>query len=39
VSACPNQAIDLQGWTVGQYDAMLDAIVAEIPGELMEVAA
>ena len=39
VSACPNQAIDLQGWTLGQYEAMLDAIVADIPGELMEVAA
>jgi heterodisulfide reductase subunit A len=39
VSACPNGAIDLQGWTIPQYDAMLDAIAAEIPGELMEVPA
>jgi heterodisulfide reductase subunit A len=29
VSACPNQAIDLQGWTLKQYDAMVDALVAE----------
>ena len=27
VSACPNHAIDLQGWTLDQYDAMIDAIV------------
>ncbi len=27
VSACPHQAIDLQGWTLDQYDAMIDAIV------------
>ncbi len=39
VSACPNQAIDVQGWTIGQYEVMLDAIAAEIPGmdELVEV--
>jgi len=30
VSACPNRAIDLQGWTLDQYDAMVDAIAAGI---------
>jgi heterodisulfide reductase subunit A len=29
VSACPNHAIDLQGWTLRQYEAMVDALVAE----------
>jgi heterodisulfide reductase subunit A len=29
VSACPNGAIDLQGWTLAQYDAMVDALVVE----------
>ena len=38
VSACPNRAIDLQGWTIGQYEAMVDAIVSDnLP--MMEVAA
>jgi heterodisulfide reductase subunit A-like polyferredoxin len=37
VSACPNRAIDLQGWTIGQYDAMVDAITSDnLP--MMEVA-
>lgn len=31
VSACPNRAIDVQGWTLAQYDAMLDAIAAPLP--------
>jgi heterodisulfide reductase subunit A len=31
VGACPNGAIDLLGWTVDQYDAMLDALVMELP--------
>jgi heterodisulfide reductase subunit A len=31
VSACPNQAIDVQGWTVRQYEAMVDAITANVP--------
>ncbi len=26
VSACPNRAIDIQGWTLGQYESMVDAI-------------
>ena len=35
VSACPNKAIQVQGWTIPQYDAMLDAIALDL-GELME---
>jgi heterodisulfide reductase subunit A len=31
VSACPNRAIDLQGWTLKQYEAMIQAIVADVP--------
>ncbi len=31
VGACPTGAIQVQGWTLGQYEAMLDALVAEIP--------
>lgn len=31
VSACPNGAIDVKGWTLAQYDAMLDAITADLP--------
>jgi heterodisulfide reductase subunit A len=31
VSACPNRAIDLLGWSLEQYEAMLDALVMEIP--------
>jgi heterodisulfide reductase subunit A len=26
VSACPNRAIDVQGWTLDQYEVMVDAI-------------
>lgn len=33
VSACPHGAIDVQGWELDEYEAMLDAIVAEIPSE------
>jgi heterodisulfide reductase subunit A2 len=29
VAVCPKDAIDLKGWTVDQYDAMVDAILAE----------
>jgi heterodisulfide reductase subunit A2 len=35
VSACPNQAIEVQGWTIPQYEAMLDAIALDM-NELME---
>jgi heterodisulfide reductase subunit A len=38
VSACPNRAIDVQGWTLSQYEAMVDAIALE-KVDLMEVAA
>jgi heterodisulfide reductase subunit A2 len=31
VSACPNGAIDVQGWTLGQYMAMVEALTAELP--------
>lgn len=34
VSACPNGAIDLQGWTLKQYESMIDALVADIPVEV-----
>jgi len=34
VSACPTQAIDIQGWTLGQYEAMVDAIAADLPVEV-----
>jgi heterodisulfide reductase subunit A len=30
VSACPSRAIEVQGWTLGQYEAMVDAIVADV---------
>ncbi len=32
---CPNRAIDVQAWTLAQYEAMVDAITMEIP-ELVE---
>jgi len=38
VSACPNRAVDVQGWTLDQYEAMVDAITLDLP-ELMEVEA
>jgi len=34
VSACPNHAIDVQGWTLMQYEAMLDVIAADLPMEV-----
>jgi heterodisulfide reductase subunit A len=30
-SACPNGAVDLLGWSLDQYEAMVDALVMEIP--------
>ncbi len=30
VSACPNHAIDVQGWTLAQYDAMVEAIGMDV---------
>jgi heterodisulfide reductase subunit A-like polyferredoxin len=35
VGACPNRAIDVQAWTLAQYEAMVDAIAMDIPA-LME---
>ena len=37
VGVCPNHAIDVQGWTLAQYEAMVDAITMEA-ADLMEVA-
>jgi heterodisulfide reductase subunit A len=31
VGACPNRAVSLRGWTLEQYEAMVEAIVAEPP--------
>jgi heterodisulfide reductase subunit A len=31
VSACPNRAIDVQGWTLRQYEVMVDAIAGALP--------
>jgi heterodisulfide reductase subunit A len=31
VGACPNRAVVVKGWTLDQYDAMVDAIAAESP--------
>jgi hypothetical protein len=28
VAECPEQAIEVNGWTLDQYEAMVDAIVA-----------
>ena len=38
VSACPNQAINVQGWELDQYEAMVDAFTMDLP-ELVEVSA
>jgi heterodisulfide reductase subunit A len=35
VGVCPNRAIDVQAWTLAQYEAMVDAITMEFPA-LME---
>ncbi len=32
VAVCPENAINVQGWTLKQYEAMVDAIVAEEAG-------
>jgi heterodisulfide reductase subunit A2 len=31
VSSCPNRAIDVQGWRLDEYEAMLDALTGEVP--------
>lgn len=37
VSACPNRALDVQGWTLDQYEAMVDVIAADSLADLLEV--
>ena len=36
VSACPNRAINVQGWELQQYEAMVDVFAMDLPG-LVEV--
>ncbi|MEA3438659.1 MAG: CoB--CoM heterodisulfide reductase iron-sulfur subunit A family protein [Chloroflexota bacterium] len=36
VSACPNRAINVQGWELDQYEAMVDVFAMDLPG-LVEV--
>jgi heterodisulfide reductase subunit A len=31
VSSCPNRAIDIQGWRLDEYEAMVAALVAKLP--------
>lgn len=31
VGVCPNQAINVQAWTLAQYEAMVDAITMDVP--------
>jgi heterodisulfide reductase subunit A len=31
VSVCPNRALDVQGWRLDEYEAMVEAIAAELP--------
>jgi heterodisulfide reductase subunit A len=32
VAVCPHRAIDLNGWRIEQFEAMVDGIAADIPG-------
>ncbi len=32
VAVCPHRAIDLNGWRIDQFEAMVDGIAADIPG-------
>ncbi len=34
VAVCPHRAIDVNGWRIDQFEAMVDGIAAGIPGEL-----
>ena len=34
VGVCPNRAIDVQAWTLAQYEAMVDAIAMDLPVEM-----
>ena len=31
VGVCPNRAVDVQAWTLAQYEAMVDAIAMDLP--------
>jgi heterodisulfide reductase subunit A len=31
VSACPHRALDLQGWRLDEFEAMVEALVADVP--------
>lgn len=31
VGVCPNRAVDVQAWTLAQYEAMVDAITMDLP--------
>jgi len=33
VAVCPTRAIDLKGWTLGQFDAMVDGLAEALPVE------
>jgi len=33
VSSCPARAIDVQGWRLDEYEAMVEGLTAEIPVE------
>lgn len=33
VAVCPHRAIDVNGWRLDQFEAMVDGIAAEFPGE------
>jgi heterodisulfide reductase subunit A len=34
VGVCPNRAVDVQAWTIAQYEAMVDAIAMDLPVEM-----
>jgi heterodisulfide reductase subunit A len=34
VAVCPTRALDLKGWTLDQFDAMVDGLVAGVPTEV-----
>ncbi len=39
VSSCPNRAIDLQGWRLDEYEAMVEALATDLPVEFIQEAA
>jgi heterodisulfide reductase subunit A len=34
VGVCPNRAIDVQAWTLAQYEAMVDALTMDLPAPM-----